>query len=162
MFLMSRKIKAFGVKMVLSGEGADEVFGGYLYFHKAPSAKALHEETVRKVSNLYYYDCLRANKSTCAWGVEARVPFLDLDFLNVAMNIDPVYKMSSTNPNGPQIEKYIVRKAFDDKNDPYLPQDILWRQKEQFSDGVGYGWIDYLREYAENEVFLKKIILFID
>lgn len=148
MFLMSRKIKAMGIKMVLSGEGADEVFGGYLYFHKAPNPEEMQAELLDKISNLYLYDCLRANKSTSAWGVEARVPFLDADFLDVAMSIDPAEKMIR---NG-KIEKYILRDAFDTPDDPYLPKEILWRQKEQFSDGVGYGWIDALRDTAEAAV----------
>mmetsp|Transcript_4497 Transcript_4497/g.7583 ORF Transcript_4497/g.7583 Transcript_4497/m.7583 type:complete len:584 (+) Transcript_4497:64-1815(+) len=150
MFLMSRKIKALGVKMVLSGEGADEVFGGYLYFHKAPSKEEFQSETVRKIKDLHKYDCLRANKSTMAWGVEARVPFLDQDFLEVAMSIDPAEKMIDKSKG--RIEKYIVRKAFDDETDPYLPKEVLWRQKEQFSDGVGYNWIDGLKEHAEKIV----------
>ncbi|CAO2658804.1 Nn.00g065270.m01.CDS01 [Neocucurbitaria sp. VM-36] len=154
MFLLSRKIKAMGVKMVLSGEGSDEIFGGYLYFHNAPDKAALHEETIRRVKNLHLSDCLRANKSTSAWGVEARVPFLDKQFLNVAMNIDPAEKMIDRK-NG-RIEKYILRKAFDTTDEPetqpYLPQNILWRQKEQFSDGVGYGWIDALKDTAELHV----------
>ena len=149
MFLLSRKIKALGVKMVLSGEGSDEIFGGYLYFHAAPSPGALHGETVRRVKNLHLADCLRANKSTSAWGVEARVPFLDKEFLNLSMNIDPAEKMITKD----RIEKYILRKAFDPSSlppgsKPYLPQHILWRQKEQFSDGVGYGWIDALKDEA--------------
>jgi asparagine synthase (glutamine-hydrolysing) len=152
MFLLSRKIKAFGVKMVLSGEGSDEIFGGYLYFHAAPDKKAFHEETVRRVKNLHLADCLRANKSTSAWGVEARVPFLDKKFLDVAMNIDPQEKMITKE----RIEKYIIRKAFDTTDEPetkpYLPDEILWRQKEQFSDGVGYGWIDALKDNAELNV----------
>jgi len=152
MFLLSRKIKALGVKMVLSGEGSDEIFGGYLYFHAAPDKKAFHEETIRRVKNLHLADCLRANKSTSAWGVEARVPFLDKDFMNVAMNIDPEEKMIK---NG-RIEKYIMRKAFDTSDEPgaqpYLPEKILWRQKEQFSDGVGYGWIDALKDTAQLHV----------
>jgi asparagine synthase (glutamine-hydrolysing) len=127
MYLMARQIKAMGIKMVLSGEGSDEVFGGYLYFHKAPSAQELHEETVRKLSKLHLYDCLRANKSMAAWGVEARVPFLDKDFLDVAMNLNPADKMCRDG----RIEKHILRTAFQD----YLPAKILWRQKEQFSDG---------------------------
>ncbi|KAF1849993.1 glutamine-hydrolyzing asparagine synthase [Cucurbitaria berberidis CBS 394.84] len=154
MFLLSRKIKAMGVKMVLSGEGSDEIFGGYLYFHNAPDKAALHAETIRRVENLHLADCLRANKSTSAWGVEARVPFLDKEFLNVSMNIDPAEKMIDMK-NG-RIEKYIIRKAFDTTDEPetqpYLPQKILWRQKEQFSDGVGYGWIDALKDNAELHV----------
>jgi asparagine synthase (glutamine-hydrolysing) len=152
MFLLSRKIKAMGVKMVLSGEGSDEIFGGYLYFHAAPDKAALHQETIRRVENLHLADCLRANKSTSAWGVEARVPFLDKEFLNVSMNIDPAEKMITKE----RIEKYILRKAFDTTDEPetqpYLPEKILWRQKEQFSDGVGYGWIDGLKDRAEIEV----------
>jgi len=152
MYLLSRKIKANGVKMVLSGEGSDEIFGGYLYFHAAPSKEAFHEETVKRVKNLHTSDCLRANKSTMSWGLEARVPFLDLKFLDVAMTIDPSEKMCK---NG-RIEKYILRKAFDTtdnpKEEPYLPANILWRQKEQFSDGVGYSWIDSLKAEAEHKV----------
>lgn len=153
MFLLSRKIKAMGIKMVLSGEGSDEIFGGYLYFHAAPSKQAFHEETVRRVKNLHLADCLRANKSTSAWGVEARVPFLDKHFLDVAMNVDPADKVIRDG----RIEKYIVRKAFDVSVLPtgtpaYLPETILWRQKEQFSDGVGYGWIDALKDNAELQV----------
>lgn len=152
MFLLSRKIKALGVKMVLSGEGSDEIFGGYLYFHAAPDKKAFHEETVRRIKNLHLADCLRANKSTSAWGVEARVPFLDKKFLEVAMDIDPAEKMITKE----RIEKYILRKAFDTSDEPetkpYLPDNILWRQKEQFSDGVGYGWIDALKDNAELHV----------
>ncbi|EMC97618.1 hypothetical protein BAUCODRAFT_130722 [Baudoinia panamericana UAMH 10762] len=153
MFLLSRKIKAMGVKMVLSGEGSDEIFGGYLYFHAAPDKKAFHEETVRRVKNLHLADCLRANKSTSAWGVEARVPFLDKQFLEVSMNIDPQEKMITKD----RIEKYILRKAFDVStlppgSKPYLPDKILWRQKEQFSDGVGYGWIDGLKDEAKKMV----------
>lgn len=152
MFLLSRKIKAMGVKMVLSGEGSDEIFGGYLYFHAAPDKKAFHEETIRRVNNLHLADCLRANKSTSAWGVEARVPFLDKQFLEVAMNIDPQEKMITKD----RIEKYTLRKAFDTTGEPgakpYLPDEILWRQKEQFSDGVGYGWIDALKDNAELHV----------
>jgi asparagine synthase (glutamine-hydrolysing) len=126
-----------GIKMVLSGEGADEIFGGYLYFHKAPDAKAFHEETVRKLGKLYLYDCLRANKSLAAWGVEGRVPFLDKEFLDVAMRLNPESKMCP----GKEIEKRVVRLAFSDM----LPESIAWRQKEQFSDGVGYSWIDSLK-----------------
>jgi asparagine synthase (glutamine-hydrolysing) len=144
MYLMARKIKSMGIKMVLSGEGADEVFGGYLYFHMAPSAQEFHEETVRKLSMLSKYDCLRANKATAAWGLETRVPFLDKEFLDVAMNIDPKDKMCP----GKKIEKDILRKAFEG----YLPEHILWRQKEQFSDGVGYSWIDTLKKQAEEKV----------
>ncbi|KAI2618222.1 asparagine synthase [Hypoxylon sp. NC1633] len=173
MYLLSRKIKAMGVKMVLSGEGSDEIFGGYLYFHAAPDKKAFHEETVRRVKNLHLSDCLRANKSTSAWGLEARVPFLDKQvrtnpmtllalgvgklltqpkFLEVCMNIDPQEKMITKD----RIEKWVLRKAFDTSEDPnaepYLPEEILWRQKEQFSDGVGYGWIDALKDNAEVHV----------
>lgn len=155
MFLMSRKIKAMGIKMVLSGEGADEVFGGYLYFHKAPNATAFHRETVDKLRSLHSYDCLRANKSTSAWGLEARVPFLDADFLDVAMNIDSSEKMIDVKQG--KMEKYIIRKAFDDEEEPYLPKRILWRQKEQFSDGVGYGWIDSLKDLAEREVSERQM-----
>lgn len=150
MFLMSRKIKAMGIKMVLSGEGSDEVFAGYLYFHKAPNAEELQAELRDKISMLYLFDCLRANKATSAWGLEARVPFLDADFLNVAMNIDPDEKMIRKDIG--RIEKHILRDAFDTPEDPYLPHDILWRQKEQFSDGVGYGWIDALRDNADKHV----------
>ena len=137
MYLLARVIKSMGIKMVLSGEGADEVFGGYLYFHKAPTPQAFHEETVRKLSKLYLYDCLRANKSLSAWGVEGRVPFLDKEFLDVAMRINPAVKMCP----GKEIEKKVVREAFADM----LPQNVAWRQKEQFSDGVGYSWIDTLK-----------------
>jgi asparagine synthase (glutamine-hydrolysing) len=144
MYLMARRIRAMGIKMVLSGEGADEVFGGYLYFHKAPDPGALHEETVRKLERLHSFDCLRANKSMAAWGVEARVPFLDLDFLDVAMNLDPAAKMV-----GPgRQEKQVLRDAFAD----HLPDVVLRRQKEQFSDGVGYGWIDALKAHADARV----------
>lgn len=144
MYLMARKIKATGIKMVLSGEGADEIFGGYLYFHKAPDARAFHEETVRKLDGLYKYDCLRANKSTAAWGLEARVPFLDRAFLDVAMAVPPAHKMIRDG----RMEKWVLRKAFEG----ILPDEILWRQKEQFSDGVGYSWIDTLRAHAEERV----------
>ncbi len=144
MYLLARVIKSMGIKMVLSGEGADEVFGGYLYFHKAPSAKAFHEETVRKLSKLHYYDCLRANKSLSAWGVEGRVPFLDKEFLDVAMRTNPEAKMCP----GSTIEKRIVREAFADM----LPAEIAWRQKEQFSDGVGYSWIDTLKKITSEAV----------
>ena len=144
MYLLARVIKSMGIKMVLSGEGADEVFGGYLYFHKAPSAKAFHEETVRKLSKLHFYDCLRANKSLSAWGVEGRVPFLDKEFLDVAMRTNPEAKMCP----GSTIEKKIVREAFADM----LPAEIAWRQKEQFSDGVGYSWIDTLKAVTSEAV----------
>ena len=144
MYLMSRQIKAMGIKMVLSGEGADELFGGYLYFHKAPNAQEFHEELNRKVSKLHMFDCLRANKSMAAWGVEARVPFLDKEFVDVAMRSNPEYKMCKEG----RIEKHIVREAFDS----YLPESVLWRQKEQFSDGVGYSWIDSLKEYVDSQV----------
>ncbi|UTA53712.1 asparagine synthase B [Lysobacter soli] len=148
MFLLARRIKAMGVKMVLSGEGSDEVFGGYLYFHKAPDAREFHAETVRKLDALYNYDCLRANKSMMAWGVEPRVPFLDVEFLDVAMRMDAAHKMVKPGPTGRPIEKAILREAFEG----YLPDEILWRQKEQFSDGVGYGWIDGLKAHAEAQV----------
>lgn len=144
MYLLARVIKSMGIKMVLSGEGADEVFGGYLYFHKAPDAKAFHEETVRKLSKLYLYDCLRANKSLSAWGVEGRVPFLDKEFLDVAMRMNPQDKMCP----GQVIEKKIIREAFSD----LLPQSVAWRQKEQFSDGVGYSWIDTLKAMTSQAV----------
>ncbi|MDR1122357.1 MAG: asparagine synthase B [Dysgonamonadaceae bacterium] len=144
MYLLARFIRSMGIKMVLSGEGADEVFGGYLYFHKAPNAKAFHEETVRKISKLYLYDCLRANKSLSAWGVEGRVPFLDKEFLDVAMRLNPEAKMAP----GKVIEKKILREAFSS----YLPEDIAWRQKEQFSDGVGYNWIDTLKKITSEQV----------
>ena len=149
MFLLARRIKAMGVKMVLSGEGSDEVFGGYLYFHKAPDAREFHAETIRKLDALYNYDCLRANKAMMAWGVEARVPFLDTEFLDVAMRMDAAAKMVRPGPHGGRaIEKAVLREAFEG----YLPKEILWRQKEQFSDGVGYGWIDGLKAHAEAHV----------
>ena len=141
---MARRIRAMGIKMVLSGEGADEIFGGYLYFHKAPDARAFHEETVRKLDRLHSFDCLRANKSMAAWGIEARVPFLDLDFLNTAMNLDPAAKMVGADG----MEKRILREAFAD----HLPEVVLKRQKEQFSDGVGYSWIDSLKAHAASRV----------
>jgi asparagine synthase (glutamine-hydrolysing) len=149
MFLMARKIRAMGIKMVLSGEGADEIFGGYLYFHKAPDARAFHEETVRKLERLHQYDCLRANKAMAAWGVEARVPFLDRDFLDVAMSINPRDKM--TGPG--RIEKHVLREAFAD----LLPEAIAWRQKEQFSDGVGYAWIDGVKDFTASQVSDKQM-----
>jgi len=144
MYLMARKIKAMGIKMVLSGEGADEIFGGYLYFHKAPNAQEFHEELNRKLDRLHKFDCLRANKSMSAWGIEARVPFLDKNFMDVAMRINPEDKMCG---NG-KMEKAILRESFEG----YLPKEILWRQKEQFSDGVGYSWIDGLKDYVESQV----------
>ena len=175
MYLLSRKIKAIGVKMVLSGEGSDEVFGGYLYFHAAPDRVAFQHESVKRVKNLHTADCLRANKSTMAWGLEARVPFLDKAFLDVCMNVDPTEKMFSKGTlqkrdaeGRPYMEKYILRKAFDvhpddieaghavEGSQPYLPEDILWRQKEKFSDGVGYSWIDGMKEHAEKTVSDEK------
>ena len=144
MYLLARVIRSMGIKMVLSGEGADEVFGGYLYFHKAPDAKAFHEETVRKLGKLYLYDCLRANKSLAAWGIEGRVPFLDKEFLDVAMGMNPVLKMCPDKT----IEKKVVRDAFAD----LLPEEVAWRQKEQFSDGVGYSWIDTLKQITASAV----------
>jgi asparagine synthase (glutamine-hydrolysing) len=143
MYLMARKIKALGIKMVLTGEGADEIFGGYLYFHKAPNAKEFHMENIRKLQDLYKYDLLRANKSCAAWGIEARVPMLDRNFVEYTMSFDPSEKMVT--PEHKNIEKWVLRTAFDDKENPYLPQSVLWRQKEQFSDGVGYNWLDGLR-----------------
>ena len=150
MYLMSRLIKSMGIKMVLSGEGADEIFGGYLYFHKAPNPREFHEETVRKLNKLHLYDCLRANKSMAAWGVEARVPFLDKNFIDIAMSINPKKKMITKE----RIEKDILRKAFKG----YLPDQILYRQKEQFSDGVGYAWIDTLKSITEENVSDKDLI----
>jgi asparagine synthase (glutamine-hydrolysing) len=144
MYMIARVIKSMGIKMVLTGEGADEMFGGYLYFHKAPNAREFHEETLRKISRLHLYDCLRANKSLSAWGVEGRVPFLDKEFLDVAMRLNPEDKMAKDG----RIEKWVVRKAFED----YLPESVTWRQKEQFSDGVGYGWIDTLKKIASEKV----------
>ena len=156
MYLMARKIKAMGIKMVLSGEGADEVFGGYLYFHKCPNAQEFQDECKDKIARLYMYDCLRCNKAMSAWGVEPRVPFLDADFLQIAMNLNPEEKMIRAGKDVPadqrRIEKWAMRKAFDTPEDPYLPDEILWRQKEQFSDGVGYGWVDSLRDAAAEEV----------
>jgi len=144
MYLMARVIKSMGVKMVLSGEGADELFGGYLYFHKAPNAEEFHKETVRKLEKLHMYDCLRANKSLASWGIEGRVPFLDKEFMDVAMRLNPEDKLI----NGERMEKWVIRKAFE----KYLPESVAWRQKEQFSDGVGYSWIDTLKEVVEVEV----------
>lgn len=144
MYLMARRIRAMGIKMVLSGEGSDEIFGGYLYFHHAPDPRSFHEETVRKLDRLHLFDCLRANKAMAAWGVEARVPFLDREFLDVAMSLDPAVKMA-----GPgRMEKHVLREAFQE----LLPESVAWRQKEQFSDGVGYGWIDSLKANAEERV----------
>lgn len=145
MYLLARVIKSMGIKMVLSGEGADEIFGGYLYFHKAPDAQAFHEENVRKLSKLYQYDCLRANKSLAAWGIEGRVPFLDKEFMDVAMSLNPADKMVTIEH---PIEKFVLRKSFEG----LIPDEILWRQKEQFSDGVGYSWIDALKELVAREV----------
>jgi asparagine synthase (glutamine-hydrolysing) len=147
MYLLARVIKSMGIKMVLSGEGSDELFGGYLYFHKAPDAREFHEETVRKLEKLHLYDCLRANKALAAWGVEGRVPFLDKEFMDVAMNLKTEDKMCND-----KIEKYVVRKAFEDM----LPEEVVWRQKEQFSDGVGYSWIDTLKEMTEKAVTDKQ------
>ncbi len=155
MYLMARAIKAMGIKMVLSGEGSDEIFGGYLYFHKAPSAEEFHKETIRKLNKLYLYDNLRANKSLAAWGVEGRVPFLDKEFMDVAMRLNPVDKMPGKDKNEKRgIEKWILRKAFED----LLPEEILWRQKEQFSDGVGYSWIDTLKELVEKEISDEQLL----
>ena len=145
MFLLSRKIKSYGIKMVLSGEGADEIFGGYLYFHKSPNSDEFHNECIKRVNDLNKFDCLRANKSTMAWGLEARVPFLDKRFLELCMPIHPHNKLN-------RIEKYVLRKAFDTPETPYLPQDILWRQKEQFTDGVGYNWLDTLVRHCEDSI----------
>ncbi|ULQ60533.1 asparagine synthase B [Brucepastera parasyntrophica] len=150
MYLLARVIKSMGIKMVLSGEGSDELFGGYLYFHKAPNAKEFHEETVRKLGKLHLYDCLRANKSLAAWGVEGRVPFLDKEFIDTAMNLNPADKMSG---NG-RIEKWVLREAFKDM----LPEEIIWRQKEQFSDGVGYGWIDSLKQLCNEKISDERFL----
>jgi asparagine synthase (glutamine-hydrolysing) len=149
MYLLARVIRSMGIKMVLSGEGADEIFAGYLYFHKAPNAQALHEETVRKLDKLHLYDCLRANKSLAAWGVEGRVPFLDKEFMDVAMRLNPEFKLSGLKN---RMEKWFLRKAFEG----YLPEGVVWRQKEQFSDGVGYSWIDTLKEVAAQQVTDKQ------
>jgi asparagine synthase (glutamine-hydrolysing) len=157
MFLLARAIKAMGIKMVLSGEGADEIFGGYLYFHKAPNAKEFHEENVRKLENLHMYDCLRANKSLASWGIEGRVPFLDKEFMDVAMRLNPKDKMiiaGQSDPKGKQaMEKWVLREAFGD----LLPESVAWRQKEQFSDGVGYSWIDTLKEMVNRQVSDEQI-----
>ncbi|MFT4072574.1 MAG: asparagine synthase B [Dysgonamonadaceae bacterium] len=150
MYLLARFIKSMGVKMVLSGEGSDELFGGYLYFHKAPNPKALHEETVRKLDKLHLYDCLRANKTLAAWGVEGRVPFLDIEFMDTAMRLNPKDKMCGHG----KIEKHILREAFEN----YLPESVTWRQKEQFSDGVGYNWIDTLKEVAARKVSDEQML----
>ncbi|MBK5200396.1 MAG: asparagine synthase B [Spirochaetaceae bacterium] len=147
MYLLARVIKSMGIKMVLSGEGSDELFGGYLYFHKAPDAREFHEETVRKLNKLHLYDCLRANKALAAWGVEGRVPFLDKEFIDIAMNLKTEDKMCND-----KIEKNVVRKAFEDM----LPPEVVWRQKEQFSDGVGYSWIDNLKEVTNNAISDKQ------
>ncbi len=150
MYLLARVIKSMGIKMVLSGEGSDELFGGYLYFHKAPNPRAFHEETVRKLSKLHLYDCLRANKSLAAWGVEGRVPFLDKEFVDVAMRLNPQLKMCPGN----EIEKKVLRDAFSDM----LPKEIAWRQKEQFSDGVGYSWIDTLKQMTATAVSDEQMV----
>jgi len=152
MFLLARKIKAMGIKMVMSGEGADETLAGYLYFHKAPNGKELHEECVRKIGDLHLYDCLRANKATMAHGLEARVPFLDRDMLDATMELDGEFKLRKAGEETQFIEKWPLRAAFDTPDEPYLPKDVLWRQKEQFSDGVGYSWIDGLKEHAARMV----------
>ena len=155
-YLLARRVKAAGFKVVLSGEGADEAMAGYLFFHKAPNAAALHQETVRLVKRLHYFDVLRANKASYTFGVEVRVPFLDLDFINYVMSIDPQDKVCDMEsmPDGmhPRMEKYILRKAFDQPEDPYLPESVLYRQKEQFSDGIGYDWVDGLKDYAKRMV----------
>ncbi|OIQ28182.1 MAG: asparagine synthase B [Bacteroidetes bacterium MedPE-SWsnd-G2] len=149
MYLLARVIKSMGIKMVLSGEGADELFGGYLYFHKAPNAEEFHKENVRKLKSLHQYDCLRANKSLAAWGIEGRVPFLDKEFMDTAMQLNPSDKLI----NGERMEKWVLRKAFEDM----LPKEVVWRQKEQFSDGVGYGWIDTLKETVDTKVSDKQM-----
>jgi asparagine synthase (glutamine-hydrolysing) len=159
MYLMTRKIKSTGIKMVLSGEGADEILGGYLYFHNAPNDEEFQSECVSKINKLHYFDCLRANKSTMAWGVEARVPFLDKEVLELLTPIHPQLKLSETTNlrQTGKIEKYILRKAYDTP-DPYLPDEVLWRQKEQFSDGVGYGWIDHLIEYSTSKITDEEMV----
>lgn len=149
MYLLARVIKSMGIKMVLSGEGSDELLGGYLYFHKAPNAKEFHEETVRKLGKLHMYDCLRANKSLAAWGIEGRVPFLDKEFIDVAMRLNPQDKMITPE----RMEKWVLRKAFEDQ----LPESVAWRQKEQFSDGVGYSWIDTLKEVVNEAVTEEQL-----
>jgi asparagine synthase (glutamine-hydrolysing) len=155
MYLLGRVIKSMGIKMVLSGEGSDEIFGGYLYFHKAPNAREFHEETVRKLSKLHLYDCLRANKSLAAWGVEGRVPFLDKVFMDVAMNLNPDLKLCPIAGEHKRIEKWLLREAFKE----YLPPEITWRQKEQFSDGVGYNWIDTLKRMTADLVTDEQFAL---
>ncbi len=160
MFLLARRIKAMGIKMVLSGEGADEVFGGYLYFHQAPDPKEFQQESIELISRLHYSDCLRANKSTMAWGLEVRVPFLDLKFLDKAVPVDPTLKMAKRHPDDSRrIEKHILRNAFskEESGYEYLPEDLLWRQKEQFSDGVGYGWIDHLKKITSERVSDQEV-----
>jgi asparagine synthase (glutamine-hydrolysing) len=159
MFLLARRIKAMGIKMVLSGEGADEVFGGYLYFHQAPTPDEFQAESRALINRLHYSDCLRANKSTMAWGLEVRVPFLDLNFLEVAVPISPLLKIAPRNPGECRIEKYILRKAFSKEMSgyQYLPDEFLWRQKEQFSDGVGYGWIDHLKKITSERVSDQEV-----
>jgi asparagine synthase (glutamine-hydrolysing) len=159
MFLLSRRIKAMGIKMVLSGEGADEILGGYLYFHQAPTSEEFQKESSALIGRLHYSDCLRANKSTMAWGLEVRVPFLDLSFLETAMPIIPELKMAARNPGERRIEKYVLRKAFSPEMSgyEYLPEELLWRQKEQFSDGVGYGWIDHLKKITSERVSDEEV-----
>jgi asparagine synthase (glutamine-hydrolysing) len=162
MFLLSRRIKAMGIKMVLSGEGADEIFGGYLYFHQAPNPQEFHTESLALLSRLHYSDCLRANKSTMAWGLEVRVPFLDLKFLEKSVPVDPTLKMAKRcETDTRRIEKHILRKAFAVESGgneyEYLPEELLWRQKEQFSDGVGYGWIDHLKKITSERVSDQEV-----
>jgi asparagine synthase (glutamine-hydrolysing) len=159
MFLLSRRIKAMGIKMVLSGEGSDEVFGGYLYFHHAPTTREFQTECGALINRLHYSDCLRANKSTMAWGLEARVPFLDLSFLETSIPVDPQLKIAPRRPGERRIEKYILREAFSKEMSgyEYLPEEFLWRQKEQFSDGVGYGWIDHLKKITSERVTDQEI-----
>ncbi|NCC64060.1 MAG: asparagine synthase B [Spirochaetia bacterium] len=155
MYLLARVIRSMGIKMVLSGEGSDEIFGGYLYFHKAPNVREFHEETVRKLSKLHLYDCLRANKSLAAWGIEGRVPFLDKEFMDVAMNLNPELKLCPVVGENKRIEKWLLREAFKE----YLPAEIVWRQKEQFSDGVGYNWIDTLKQMTSNLITDEQFAL---